>query len=93
MVQYMAGGDLSFALSRDLKEEEKGGRRRLDWYASGKFVLLSVACGLAYLHSQQVCPFIIIHFFDTIHSQSVYTRCMDLHEMIEMITCDAQMWE
>ena len=53
-MQFMAGGDLSAALTRDLQEEEKGGKRRLGWYASGQSVLLNVACGLAYLHSRRV---------------------------------------
>lgn len=50
----MAGGDLSAALTRDLEEEGKGGKRRLGWYANGRTVLLHVACGLAYLHSRRV---------------------------------------
>lgn len=51
----MAGGDLGTALSRDVAENGCGARRRLGWYARGRVVLLCVARGLAYLHSERVC--------------------------------------
>ena len=50
----MAGGDLGTALSRDVAENGGGARRRLGWYARGRVVLLCVARGLAYLHSERV---------------------------------------
>ena len=52
--QYMSGGDLVKALSRDMAENGDGARRQLSWYAHGRFVLLSVARGLAYLHDKRV---------------------------------------
>ena len=52
--QYMSGGDLVKALSRDMAENGDGPRRQLSWYAHGRFVLLSVARGLAYLHHLRV---------------------------------------
>ena len=53
-MQYMAGGDLLYALTRDIQEVKKGETRQLDWYSKGRTVLLNVACGLAYLHSRRV---------------------------------------
>ena len=53
-MQYMAGGDLGTALSRDVAENGGGARRRLGWYGRGRVVLLCVARGLAYLHSERV---------------------------------------
>lgn len=50
----MAGGDLGTALSLDAREHEDKAQRRLDWYARGRIVLLCVARGLAYLHSERV---------------------------------------
>ena len=50
----MAGGDLGTALSLDAREHEGRAERRLDWYARGRIVLLCVARGLAYLHSERV---------------------------------------
>ena len=52
-LQYMAGGDLGTALSLDANEDRA--KRRLGWYARGRIVLLCVARGLAYLHSERVC--------------------------------------
>ena len=55
LLQYMAGGDLGTALSLDANEHEDRAKRRLGWYARGRIVLLCVARGLAYLHSERVC--------------------------------------
>ena len=55
LLQYMAGGDLGTALSLDAQEREGKSERRLGWYARGRVVLLCVARGLAYLHSERVC--------------------------------------
>ena len=52
--QYMAGGDLRSALDQDAVESGLGGERRLGWYARGRVVLLCIARGLAYLHSERV---------------------------------------
>ena len=54
LLQYMAGGDLGTALSLDANEHEDKTKRRLGWYARGRVVLLCVARGLAYLHSERV---------------------------------------
>ena len=54
LLQYMAGGDLGSAISRDIAENGMGPQRRLGWYARGRVVLLCVARGLAYLHSERV---------------------------------------
>ena len=51
--QYMAGGDLRSALDQDLVERGPGEERRLGWYARGRVVLLCVARGLTYLHSER----------------------------------------
>ena len=48
----MAGGDLRHALDRDMMKH--GRRRRLGWYERGRVVLLCVARGLTYLHSERV---------------------------------------
>lgn len=53
--QYMAGGDLRSALDQDAVESGAGEERRLGWYARGRVVLLCIARGLAYLHSERVC--------------------------------------
>ena len=49
----MAGGNLRSALDKD---EEAGncGRRQLSWYKYGRNILICVAQGLTYLHSQRV---------------------------------------
>ncbi len=52
--QYMEGGDLHKALARDVRENGAGASRRLSWYGRGHRVLLDVASGLTYLHSEQV---------------------------------------
>lgn len=52
----MSGGDLGSALDRDMFDsEESGSERRLGWYARGRVILLGVARGLTYLHSERVC--------------------------------------
>ena len=51
----MAGGDLRSALDQDAEESGLGEERRLGWYARGRVVLLCIARGLAYLHSERVC--------------------------------------
>ena len=55
LLQYMGGGDLGTALSFDTNEHADKTKRRLGWYARGRIVLLCVARGLAYLHSERVC--------------------------------------
>ena len=50
----MSGGDLGTALRADAMEHGHAGGRRLGWYARGRFVLQSVANGLAHLHDRQV---------------------------------------
>ena len=51
----MSGGDLGNALDRDMRDsEESGSERRLGWYARGRVILLGVARGLTYLHSERV---------------------------------------
>ena len=50
----MEGGDLHKALARDVRENGAGASRRLSWYGRGHRVLLDVASGLTYLHSEQV---------------------------------------
>ena len=52
--QYMAGGDLGSALDRDIMENGPGEKRRLGWYKRGRVVLLCIARGLTYLHSERV---------------------------------------
>ena len=52
--QYMAGGDLRKALARDVAENGAGVSRGLGWYECGRHILVGVASGLTYLHSQQV---------------------------------------
>ena len=52
--QYMAGGDLGSALDRDIMEHGPGEKRRLGWYKRGRVVLLCIARGLTYLHSERV---------------------------------------
>ena len=52
--QYMAGGDLGSAISRDVAEHDAGPQRRLGWYNRGSTVLLCVARGLVYLHNSRV---------------------------------------
>ena len=52
--QYMEGGDLHKALARDVKENGTGASRRLSWYGRGHRVLVDIASGLTYLHSEQV---------------------------------------
>ena len=53
-LQYMAGGDLGSALDRDIMENGPGEKRRLGWYKRGRIVLLCIARGLTYLHSERV---------------------------------------
>ena len=50
----MAGGDLRKALARDITENGAGASRGLGWYGCGRHILVGVASGLTYLHSQQV---------------------------------------
>ena len=50
----MAGGDLRKVLARDILENGAGASRGLGWYECGRHILVGVASGLTYLHSQQV---------------------------------------
>ncbi len=50
----MEGGDLHRALARDVREKGAGASRLLSWYGRGHRVLLDVASGLTYLHSEHV---------------------------------------
>ncbi|KAK9831365.1 hypothetical protein WJX81_006002 [Elliptochloris bilobata] len=54
LTEYMAGGDLGVAINDDVAENGDGVRLRLGWYAGGRAVLLCVARGLAYLHSEKL---------------------------------------
>ncbi len=49
----MAGGDLKKALQLDMVRSTKG-KRLLGWYERGRLVLVGVARGLQYLHSERV---------------------------------------
>ena len=50
----MAGGDLRSALVRDITANGAGANRCLSWYARGRRVLVGVARGLVFMHSQGV---------------------------------------
>ena len=52
--QYMAGGDLRDALVRDITTNGAGAGRCLGWYARGRRILVGVARGLVFMHSQGV---------------------------------------
>lgn len=72
-MQYMAGGDLGKALDRDVLANGPGEKRRLGWYARGRTVLLCVARGLNYLHSERVRtnPFAL---FPAVHCTGVHAH-------------------
>lgn len=50
VLEYMGGGDLGRALSQEDKHN-----RQYGWYGKGRFILMCVARGLAYIHSKEVC--------------------------------------
>lgn len=51
VMEYVGGGNLAKNLSQDRAEP-----RKLGWYRNGRFVLLGVARGLAFIHSRNVRP-------------------------------------
>lgn len=51
VMEFVGGGNLAKNLSQDKAEP-----RRLGWYRNGRFVLLGVARGLAFIHSRNVRP-------------------------------------
>ncbi len=57
----MAGGDLRKVLARDITENGAGVSRGLGWYECGRHILVGVASGLTYLHSQQVGMLLLQH--------------------------------
>ena len=52
VMELVGGGNLGKALSLDRAQP-----RRLGWHRNGRFVLLGIARGLAFIHSRNVCPF------------------------------------
>ena len=52
VTEYMQGGDLGGKLHAD-----KAHPRKYGWYQDGRFILLGVARGLAYLHSKRIVWF------------------------------------
>ncbi len=53
--QYMEGGDLDKALTRDI-EEHGAADRRLGWYRQGRRVMRDVARAMKHLHSLWPSP-------------------------------------
>ena len=51
VMELVAGGNLGKALSLDRTQP-----RRLGWHRNGRFVLLGIARGLAFIHSRNVRP-------------------------------------
>ena len=51
VMEFVGGGNLAKNLSTDKTEP-----RKLGWYRNGRFVLLGVARGLAFMHSRNVSP-------------------------------------
>ena len=51
VMEFVGGGNLAKNLSTDRAEP-----RKLGWYRNGRFVLLGVARGLAFIHSRNVSP-------------------------------------
>lgn len=49
VMELVGGGNLARNLSTDKAEP-----RKLSWYRNGRFVLLGVARGLAFIHSRNV---------------------------------------
>ena len=49
VMEFVGGGNLAKNLSQDKAEP-----RKLGWYRNGRFVLLGVARGLAFIHSRNV---------------------------------------
>ncbi len=52
VMEFVGGGNLAKALSLDKAEP-----RRLGWYRNGRFVLLGIARGLAFIHSRNIIVF------------------------------------
>ncbi|BDA51290.1 probable serine/threonine-protein kinase DDB_G0281745 at C-terminar half [Coccomyxa sp. Obi] len=52
VLEFMGGGDLAKAMKK-----ESGGPRRFSWNVNGRFILLGVARGLAFIHSQGITHF------------------------------------
>ena len=55
VMEYMAGGDLARALNRDCR-----GAREYGWYGKGRFILLGIARGLAFIHAQKVIHLTVV---------------------------------
>ena len=51
VMELVGGGNLGKALSLDRAQP-----RRLGWHRNGRFVLLGIARGLAFIHSRNVRP-------------------------------------
>ena len=51
VMELVGGGNLGKALSLDQAQP-----RRLGWHRNGRFVLLGIARGLAFIHSRNVRP-------------------------------------
>ena len=51
VMEFVGGGNLGKALLQD-----KAQPRRLGWHRNGRFVLLGIAHGLAFIHSRNVRP-------------------------------------
>lgn len=49
VLEFMGGGDLAKAMAK-----ERGGPRRFSWHVNGRFILLGIAWGIAYIHSKGV---------------------------------------
>lgn len=49
VLEFMGGGDLAKAMAA-----ERGGLRRFSWHVNGRFILLGIARGIAYIHSKGV---------------------------------------
>ena len=52
VMEFVGGGNLAKALSLDKAEP-----RRLGWHRNGRFVLLGIARGLAFIHSRNIIVF------------------------------------
>ncbi|BDA51311.1 probable LRR receptor-like serine/threonine-protein kinase at C-terminar half [Coccomyxa sp. Obi] len=52
VLEFMGGGDLAKAMSK-----ERGGPRRFSWHVNGRFILLGIARGMAYIHSKGIIIF------------------------------------